>query len=459
MDPPARELVPDAFCVRASAALAHGDPLAALQAVSAREDAHALALRAIALAQLGETADARPLLQRAAMLFEAGGADRYALRARAALAEIAAAERDLLTARAELEAVASALEERGDAANAAWTRLVLARACVLLGDLERGDALVRRCLAWAQEAEVALVAGAAELAAAEADSRALRVRRALAALERAAAWAERGGIATLAAEVARHRAGLAGSVARVCYALGGDERSEAELSGFELEGVLTGVAPPAPLAGRHRWLVVDALRRRVVAVAAGPSADVRAGDLARRGVLFELLLELARAWPGSASAAALARTLHGADEVDESHTARLKTEVARLRRDLAGRASIAAIGGGWQLEPGKGAALVLVEALRGEPPTLLEALLWDGAAWSARALAAATGRPLRSVQRELARLVDRGRVRALGGSRSMRYARVDEPLGFAPQMFLVAWPVGDDMGVAPLLAPRRGVER
>src|SRR4051812_25901400 len=84
----------DSLITAAARALAAGDPLGALNRIALREDAPALALRGIAMAQLGDFARAKLLLRRAARAF---GAKEAIARARCVVAEaeIALVSRDL----------------------------------------------------------------------------------------------------------------------------------------------------------------------------------------------------------------------------------------------------------------------------------------------------------------------------------------------------------------------------
>ena len=61
----------DSLITAAGRALAAGDPFGALNRVALREDAPALALRGIAMAQLGDLARAKALLKRAGQAFGA----------------------------------------------------------------------------------------------------------------------------------------------------------------------------------------------------------------------------------------------------------------------------------------------------------------------------------------------------------------------------------------------------
>src|SRR5688572_3503628 len=123
----------DSLINAAARALAAGDPLGALQRVALREDPSALALRGIAMAQLGEYERARVLLRRA----ERGFGPRERLeraRCRVAEAEVALAARDL-RARG-LDGAARALDELGDRANALHARLLAVRRMLLVGALD-----------------------------------------------------------------------------------------------------------------------------------------------------------------------------------------------------------------------------------------------------------------------------------------------------------------------------------
>src|SRR4051812_34431714 len=156
----------------AARALAAGDPLLALQRVALREDGPSLALRGIAMAQLGEWRRARELLRRAARDTSAGAS---LLRARCVVAEaeVALASRDLRHDPPELTHAIRVLEAAGDRANAALARLTAARRALLLGrlaDAERGLANLR--LAGAPPHLIAI----AELVGADIGSRKLNTR-------------------------------------------------------------------------------------------------------------------------------------------------------------------------------------------------------------------------------------------------------------------------------------------
>src|SRR6478736_5541929 len=132
----------DSLIAAASRALAAGDALGALKRVALREDPPALALRGIAMAQLGEHPRARELLRRAARSF---GAHEELARARClvAEAEVALAMRDLGGSPRALTAAAATLQAHGDRANALQARLIGARRSLLLGRLEEAAAALQ----------------------------------------------------------------------------------------------------------------------------------------------------------------------------------------------------------------------------------------------------------------------------------------------------------------------------
>ena len=112
----------DSLITAAAHALATGDPLGALKRVALRDDAPALALRGIAMAQLGDLVRAKALLRSAARAF---GPKEAVARARCVVAEaeIALVSRDLGwpakaldTARATLEAARRPGQRRACAA-------------------------------------------------------------------------------------------------------------------------------------------------------------------------------------------------------------------------------------------------------------------------------------------------------------------------------------------------------
>src|SRR5579862_873149 len=108
----------DSLIAAAARALAAGDPLGALKRVALRGDAPALALRGIAMAQLGDLVRAKALLKRAARAF---GPTAVVARARCVVAEaeIALVSRDLGWPAKALDSARAVLEAHGDRVNAA----------------------------------------------------------------------------------------------------------------------------------------------------------------------------------------------------------------------------------------------------------------------------------------------------------------------------------------------------
>ena len=128
----------DSLITAAARALAAGDPLGALQRVALRDDAPALALRGIAMAQLGDLVRAKALLQSAARAF---GAKETVARARCVVAEaeIALVSRDLSWPAKALDAARATLEQRGDRLNAAHARYLEVRRLLLIGRLDEAE--------------------------------------------------------------------------------------------------------------------------------------------------------------------------------------------------------------------------------------------------------------------------------------------------------------------------------
>src|SRR5215207_2630401 len=133
----------DSLIAASARALAAGDALGALKRVALRDDPPALALRGIAMAQLGELARSRELLRRAARGF---GAHEELARARCVVAEaeVALAMRDFASPPRVLTAALAVLEARGDYGNALQARLIASRKLLLLGRLEDAAAELSR---------------------------------------------------------------------------------------------------------------------------------------------------------------------------------------------------------------------------------------------------------------------------------------------------------------------------
>ncbi|KDD92983.1 hypothetical protein L524_0985 [Bordetella bronchiseptica MBORD762] len=378
----------------AARALALGDALAALNQVALRDDAPALALRGIALAQLGDFDRARALVRRAARAFGPGNA---VARARCALAEgeIALAARDLAWPGAALRAAQRTLAAHGDWRNAAYAQYLEVRRLLLVGELERAAEWLERLERPFLPHDLRAIH---DLLAAGLAMRQLRAGAARAALARAAHAARHAAIAPLAAEVARAASLLDAPVAQV-RSRGGERPARLD----EVEALLAGPV-----------LVVDACR---YVVCAGAARAV----LSRRPVLFALARALAEAWPGEVAREALIDQVFRTRVPDESHRARLRVEIGRLRAALRGMAAPRATGRGYVLAPdGARQVAVLAQPVQ-TPHAAVLALLADGQAWSSSALALALDASQRSVQRALQALAAAGRAQALGRGRTRRW--------------------------------------
>ncbi len=383
----------DSLITAAGRALAAGDPLGALKRVALRDDPSALALRGIAMAQLGDLARAKALLRRAGRAF---GPTEAVARARCVVAEaeIALVSRDLGWPAKALASARATLEERGDRLNAAHARDLQVRHLLLIGRLDEAE----RLLAEGDQASRPSAARAAhELVLAGVALRRLRTKAARAALARAADAARQAGIPALAAEVAGAAVVLNTPAARLIT--GGEERL---LLLEEVEELLASDA-----------LVVDACRRVV-------HDGGTVVSLAKRPVLFALARALGEAWPGDASRARLLRAL-GAKFTDESHRARLRVEIARLRRLLRTRAAISATERGFALAPRRAREVVVLAPPAEDAAAALLALLADGESWSSSALALALGTSQRTVQRALDALAASGKVQPFGRGRARRW--------------------------------------
>jgi len=405
----------DPLVASAARALAVGDPLGALKHVALRDDPPALALRGTAMAQLGDYDRARKLLRRAARGF--GPRERLAqARCQVAEAEVALAARDLSGPARALTAAAQALDVLGDRANARFARLVGARRHLLVGEL----AAAERTLAAVDLAGAPLpLAARAELTRAELALRRVRVGDAAAAIGRAHAAALAAGIPALLAEVARARRALAAPSARLIR--GGVAR---RVCLDEVEALFA-----------SGDLVVDACRRAV----RGPGRSV---PLAGRPVLFALVGALAEAWPADVPRDRLIERAFEARAANESHRARLRVELGRLRAVLRPLARIEATRRGFALVPAGGRAVVVLAPPIDGPAGAIVALLEGGESWSTSGLARALGSSQRTVQRALRQLEEAAAVRTVGRGRSRRWL-APALGGFATTLLLPgALPVG-----------------
>lgn len=417
----------DSLITAAARALAAGDALGALQRVALRDDPPALALRGIAMAQLGEHPRARELLRRATKGF---GAQEELARARCVVAEaeVALAMRDLNGPPHALAAAAAALAARGDRANALQARLIAARQWLLMGRLAEAASLLA-AIDMAEPDMPPALSAVAGLTTAELALRSLQVGAAREALAQAHQAAIRARVPALVAEVSEALAALQRPAARRLWP--GEGAGAAREQQLPLDEVAALLA--------SNVLVVDACRHRLGAGQQGKEGASAAPwlSLARRPILFALAYALAQSWPGDAERDALIASAFRTRHPDETHRARLRVELGRLRALAKPWARIEATARGFALRPlvGRG-VVVLAPPIAGEQASLL-ALLADGAAWSTSALALALGDSQRTVQRALAELQEQGRVRSIGQARAQRW--LAPPLaGFTPILLLPA---------------------
>ena len=400
----------DSLITAAARALAQGDPIGALKRVALREDPPALALRGIAMAQLGEFERARTLLRSARRAF---GSRESVARARCLVAEadIALASRDLSWPEHALETARATLEEHGDRLNAAHARYLAIRRLLLIGRLDEAE----RMLADLDGIHLAPALGTTyELIVAGIAIRRVRTKAARAALARAERAARRAAIPALTAEVESARHVLETPAARLIA--GGEERP---ILLEEVEAVLASNA-----------LIVDACRHVVRNARTVVS-------LRTRPVLFALARALGEAWPGDVPRVQLLLRAFGARFVDESHRMRLRVEIGRLRKALRPLADVSATKVGFALVPRRARqVVVLAQPVEDEHGDVL-ALLADGEAWSSSALAIALGSSQRTVQRSLDTLAAQGKVQSFGRARARRWITPPVP-GFTTTLLLPA---------------------
>ncbi|HEX9360510.1 MAG TPA: helix-turn-helix domain-containing protein [Bradyrhizobium sp.] len=384
----------DSLITAAARALAAGDPLGALNRVALRDDAPALALRGLAMAQLGDLVRAKALLRSAARGF---GPKEAVARARCVVAEaeIALVSRDLTWPAKALDAARATLEAHGDRVNAAHARYLEVRRLLLIGRLDEAE----RTLADLDPAPFPPASRAAhELVVAGIAMRRLRTKTARAALARAERAAHHAGIPALTAEVESASLELNTPAARLIAR--GDERP---LLLEDVEALLA-----------SRVLVVDACRN----VVRGARTVV---SLARRPVLFALARALGEAWPGDVSRGRLVALAFRGKLADESHRARLRVEIGRLRAALRTLAGVSATSQGFVLVPRGAREVVVLARPVEEQHAAVLAFLADGEAWSSSALALALGSSQRTVQRALDQLAAAGKVQSFGRGRARRW--------------------------------------
>jgi DNA-binding transcriptional ArsR family regulator len=127
----------------------------------------------------------------------------------------------------------------------------------------------------------------------------------------------------------------------------------------------------------------------------------------------------------------------GAKHIDESHRARLRVEVARLRVVLRKLADVSATRRGFALAPRHAREVVVLARPLEEEHAAVLALLADGESWSSSALALALGTSQRTVQRGLDSLDGAGKVQSFGRGRARRWMTPPVP-GFATTLLLPA---------------------
>jgi hypothetical protein len=405
----------DSLITAAAMALAAGDSLGALKRVALRDDAPALALRGIAMARLGDFVRAKLLLRRAANAF---GRKEAVARARCVVAEaeIALVSRDLTWPPKALEAARIVLETHGDRINAAHARNVELRRQLLIGRLNEAERIAATLDPTplppaSRAAHALLMAGIA--------ARRLRTAEVRAALVRAKEAAREADIPALTAEVENASLVLSTPAARLIAR--GRERL---LSLEEVEALLASNA-----------FVVDACRN----VARSADSVV---SLATRPVLFALARALAEAWPGDVPRGVLIERAFRGRHADESHRARLRVEIGRLRAELRALAEVRATKRGFGLTPHGADEIAVLAPPVEERHAAVLAFLADGESWSSSALAVALGASSRTVQRALEQLAADGKVQSVGRGRAKRWMTPPMP-GF-PTILLLPGPLPSD---------------
>lgn len=384
----------DSLITAAARALSQGDPLSALKHVALREDPPALALRGIAMAQLGDLPRAKALLQRAARAF---GPREPLARARCVVAEaeVALASRDLGWPQKALEAARLTLDAHGDRLNGAHARLLGVRRLLLIGRLDEAERALQPLDAANWPPALRAIR---ELAATGIAMRRLQAQQARLSLQRARHAAYDTGIGALAAEIEATARLLDSTAARAI-----ERGAERSLRLDEVESLLASDA-----------LIVDACRHAL-----------RQGEvivsLASRPLLFALLRQLGAAWPGDVSRQHLIAQAFRTRYADDSHRARLRVEIGRLRRLLKPLAELRATATGFALHPRRADDVLLLLPPADAAHAAVLALLADGESWSSSALALALSCSQRSVQRALDALAAAGKVEALGRGRARRW--------------------------------------
>jgi hypothetical protein len=324
-------------------------------------------------------------------------------------AEIALVSRDLAWPEKALDTAGATLEAHGDRINSAHARTLKVRRLLLLGHLDDAERMVG-------EIDPApfppALRAAHELVVAGIAMRRLRARTAHAALAQAARAAHAAGIPALTAEVESACHALKAPVARLINR--GAERL------LLLEDVEALLASNALVVDACRYVVRDA--RTLV-------------SLATRPVLFTLARALGEAWPGDVPRSMLVARAFRAKHADESHRARLRVEVGRLRAELRKVVDVSATKQGFKFEPRTATDIAVLVPPVEEQDTAMLAFLADGESWSSSALAIALGSSPRTVQRALDSLSAAGKVQSFGRGPARRW--ITPPVPGFPTILLL----------------------
>jgi DNA-binding transcriptional ArsR family regulator len=303
--------------------------------------------------------------------------------------------RDLGWPAKALDAARATLEQHGDRLNAAHARYLEVRRLLLIGRLDEAEGMLADL---DPTLFPAALRTAHELVVVGVAMRRLRAKEARAALARAERAARYARVPALTAEVESASVVLNTPTARLIAS--GEKRL------LLLEGVEELLASKALVVDACRYVVRDA--QTVV-------------SLARRPVLLSLARALGEAWPREVPRDVLLARAFGAKLSDESHRARLRVEIARLRSVLRPMASISATKDGFVLAPRRGCEVVVLARPVEEEHAAVLAFLADGESWSSSALALALGMSQRTVQRALDSLAAAGKVQAFGSGRARRW--------------------------------------
>jgi hypothetical protein len=331
-------------------------------------------------------------------------------------AEIALISRDLAFPVRALDAARATLEKHGDLLNAAHAQHLDVRRLLLIGRLDEAERKLPKLepAPWPPA-----LRAAHELVLAGIAMRRIRTKPAHAALARAERAAREAAIPALTAEVESALRLLSTPAARLIT------RNEERL--LLLEEVETLLASSALVVDACRYVVRDA--RTVV-------------SLSRRPVLFTLARALGEAWPGDAARGTLVARAFRGKTADESHRARLRVEMGRLRRTLRALADVSATEQGFALVPHRASEVVVLAHPVEEEHAEVLAFLADGEAWSSSALALALGTSQRTTQRALDALAAGGKVQSYGRGRARRWTT--PPVGGFTTTLLLPAPLPSD---------------